>query len=304
MASKSSSSQASKPVSSRLLNMKFMQKPLSSGSSPSSKTPPSKHHSQSDSSKPSSNKHNNKNVLRSAILAAQALESSRREAAINSSAFGATERWSLSLPPSERANELRGGGEMVGGVKVYMTGNTLWNTEHTNAQDRNSSNNDGDDGDDGEDEEEEETVPVAPVRRYFGGRTAPVLEKKSTEDTDSDDAPDSGDDDDDTSASESEVLRRVESKRAAKALKKEKDADRALRNLKQIGGRAKTTNGGAENIECFACGETGHRKSDCPNTGSKGGKSRPLRPGRGGGGGIKREYDSFGGPAIKKQRRY
>ncbi|KAF3178081.1 hypothetical protein TWF788_007524 [Orbilia oligospora] len=280
-----------------------MQKPLSSASSPSSKTPPSKHTSQSDSSKPSSSK----NVSRSAILAAQALESSRREAAINSSAFGATERWSLSLPPSERANELRGGGEMVGGVKVYMTGNTLWNTEHTHAQDKNSSNNNEND-DDGEDEEDEETVPVAPVRRYFGGRTAPVLEKKSTEDTDSDDdhAPDSGDDDDDTSASESEVLRRVESKRAAKALKKEKDADRALRNLKQIGGRAKTANGGAENIECFACGETGHRKFDCPNTGSKAGKSRPSKPGRGAGaaGGIKREYSSFGGPAIKKQRRY
>ncbi|KAK6517097.1 hypothetical protein TWF506_006975 [Arthrobotrys conoides] len=288
MASTQSSSQASKPVSSRLLNMKFMQKPLSSGSSPTSKTPPSKHNSPSDTSKskPSSNKNS---VSRTAILAAQALESSRREAAINSSAFGATERWSLSLPASERANEVRGGGEMVGGVKVYMTGNTLWNTEHTHAQDENSSD---------DDDEEEEAVPVAPVRRYFGGRTAPVLEKKSTEDTDSDNAEDS---DDGTSASESEVLRRVESKRAAKALKKEKDADRTLRNLKQIGGRAKMANGGAENIECFGCGETGHRKSDCPNTGSKGGKGRPSKPGRGG---IKREYDSFGGPAIKKQRRY
>lgn len=175
---------------------------------------------------------------------------------------------------------------MVGGVKVYMAGNTLWNSEHTHAQDDDSS------------DDEEEAIPAAPVRRYFGGRTAPVLEKKSTEDTDPEDGSDS---DDDTDASESEVLRRVESKRAAKALKKEKDADRALRNLKQIGGRAKTTNGGAENIECFGCGETGHRKSDCPNTGSKWNKGRPSKPGHNG---VKREYDSFGGPAIKKQRRY
>ncbi|KAK6356729.1 hypothetical protein TWF718_001071 [Orbilia javanica] len=293
MASKSSS-QASKPVSSRLLNMKFMQKPLSSSTSPTSKTPPSKHHSTPQTTTTTTT---TKNVSKSAILAAQALESSRREAAINSSSLGAAERWSLSLPASERANEIRGGGEMVGSVKVYMTGNTLWNTDYAHQQDGGMGNNDiSDSGDD-----EDEIVPVAPVRRYFGGRTAPVAEKKSNEDDeDDDDQDDVGDSDEDTSASESEVLRRIESKRAAKALKKEKDADRALRNLKQIGGRA--TANGAENIECFACGETGHRKSDCPSLASKGSKHRPSKPNRGGG--VKREYDSFGGPAIKKQRRY
>ncbi|KAK6509816.1 hypothetical protein TWF481_004545 [Arthrobotrys musiformis] len=276
----SSTSQASKPVSSRLLNMKFMQKPHSSTSS----TPSSKHQSPSSSapskSKPSSSSTTPKNsVSRSAILAAQALESSRREAAINSSAVGASERWFLSLPASERANEIRGGGEMVNGVRVYTAGHTLW-------------------GHDDDSSDEEEVPPPAPARRYFGGRAPPVVEKKSTEDTDSDDAPDS---DDETSASEAEVLRRVESKRAAKALKKEKEADKTLRNLKQIGGRAKTT--GSSDMECFACGEKGHRKSDCPNLGSRDGKGRPAKAGRGNGG-VKRGYSSFDGPAIKKQRRY
>ncbi|KAK6333817.1 hypothetical protein TWF730_004000 [Orbilia blumenaviensis] len=282
-----SGSQASKPVSSRLLNMKFMQKPLSSGpSSATSKNSPSKHSpsstSPSDTSKSKSSSTANR-VSRSAILAAQALESSRREAAINSTAFGAAERWSLSLPASERANEIRGGGEMVGGVKVFMAGNTRWNSEQPH-------------GDSSDDEEEEDVEPAAPVRRYFGGRTAPVLEKKSTEDSE-DDISDSGDD---TSASESEILRRVESKRAAKVLKKEKDADKTLRNLKQIGGRAQTANAFAD-MECFGCGEKGHRKSDCPNAGAKGNKGRHSRPGRGS---VKREHGAYDGPAIKKQRRY
>ncbi|KAK6533967.1 hypothetical protein TWF281_005309 [Arthrobotrys megalospora] len=284
-----SASQASKPVSSRLLNMKFMQKPLSSKaavSSPTSNSPskhPSSASSPSTTSKPKPSTSAD-NISRSAILAAQALESSRREAAINSTTFGAAERWSLSLPASERANEIRGGGEMVGGVKVFMTGNTRWSSEHAHDQDDDNSDDD------------EEATPTAPVRRYFGGRTAPVLEKKSTQDGDSD----ASDSEDDTSASESEVLRRVESKRAAKALKKEKDADRTLRNLKQIGGRAKTTPGLGD-MECFGCGEKGHRKSDCPSARQKGNKGRDSRPGRGG---VKREYDSFGGPAIKKQKRY
>ncbi|KAF3933006.1 hypothetical protein ABW20_dc0105072 [Dactylellina cionopaga] len=261
-----------------------MQRPLPSSSSSTSPSATSPSSSSLHSKPKTPTTSRNSNISRTAILSAKAEEASRREAAIYATAAGAEERWSLSIPNSERATELRGGGVMLGNVRVLVGASG-------------GSGELGDDvEDDDEEEEEENTATNGSTRRYFGGRAAPVVEAKKRDAPDGD-ASDSSDYNSDTDASEGELAQRAELKRARKAEKKHKEADRALRGLKQIGGRANASgnDAGDANMECFGCGEKGHRKADCPR----------MRKGNGSGVAArgKRGYGR-GEPAVKRQKRY
>ncbi|KAF3932679.1 hypothetical protein ABW19_dt0202599 [Dactylella cylindrospora] len=288
MATTSPVKTASSPkVSSRLLNMKFMQRPISSqspkysSSSTSTSYSSTPHSKLSHSTLPSSSKSSKNTSLasisRTAILAAKAEEESRREAALlNTSSAAEEERWSFDIPENDPENKhlkllARKGEVMIGNVKVVVLANRYRGEDDS-------------DGSSSESEDEGERVFIG--RRYFGGWKPPAKEEKKSSPAPSDSESDSEIDSD---LSDTEIERRAELKASKKREKKHRQADKALRGLTQIGGRAATQNGDLANMKCFACQGMGHKSADCPNRGR---------------GGKRRDGGRSGEPAVKKQKRY
>ncbi|KAJ6261478.1 hypothetical protein Dda_4148 [Drechslerella dactyloides] len=282
-------SAAAKPVSSRLLNMKFMQRPSNAKGSSRKSIPASNSNSNSDTTTTptqiptvTGGKTDKRRVdiSRAAIREAVASEDGRRAAAIGVSAAGMSERWSLGVPA------VRGGGEMVGAVRVFI-GDLPSDSSSSSSSD---DDDDDDNSDDGEDEGGKEGGGKGTGRRYFGGRTAPAPTVKR--DPTSDDDQDTSDDD---STDERD-------RRAKKAASKIKAADRTLRTLTQIGGRAPSSSSPMKDVECYTCHQRGHVRAACPvanngNNGNSNGRGRGRKRGVEGDGGA------GSGNFKKRQRR-
>ncbi|KAK6354671.1 hypothetical protein TWF696_003811 [Orbilia brochopaga] len=258
---------ASKPVSSRLLNMKFMQRPSNNNKRTTAETKETTLISTDTHTTTNIHKDAKKDVTtvgisRAAIQAAKKAEEGRREAAITGSSAGISERWSLGVSGGAR------GGEMVGAVRVFV--GDVSSPSHS------SDDDDGDGDDDGGVKSGKEGVEAGGGRRYFGGRTAPAPVEKEEEESSED-----------------------EEGRARKV----KAAERALRGLTQIGGRAPAQS--HKDVMCYLCQKKGHVRAACPSRG-EGAAGRDGGSGGNSGKGGKRSWDRGGGDGgtnKKRQRR-
>lgn len=146
-------------------------------------------------------------------------------------------------------------------------------------------------------EDDGSRVVLLKGRRYFGSRTAPVVNSKRDSEDDDDDGDDDGsegDNDSDSSVSEGERTRRKEAKAAKKMEKKYHAADKALQKLTQIGGRAAIQTGG--DMKCYSCGKPGHKSMDCPN------KKRTFGAGGRGGGSGRGGRGGKNEPPLKRRK--
>ncbi|KAF2021276.1 hypothetical protein BU24DRAFT_446329 [Aaosphaeria arxii CBS 175.79] len=155
------------------------------------------------------------------------------------------------------------------------------------------------DADDDSDDEGE----LQPARMTFGGGVKREQKKAPESDDNSDDSAEESDsselDSDDPTAALIRETKREMAERARESRKAEKrteenaqrrpkpiDQDMDLANLTSIsGGRPGGSGGGGRDfstMQCFGCGQVGHRKQDCPNGSNDRGRGFMGRGGRGG----------------------
>jgi hypothetical protein len=147
---------------------------------------------------------------------------------------------------------------------------------------------------DAEDDSEEDDEPAQPIRKQYGGGVKKQAEKPAFEKADgSDDESDSSDEELDSDDPTAELIRETKREMSSKKRESRKsmgdetpkraarpiDEDANLDRLTSLSGGRKPAGRDMSNMECFKCGQKGHAKADCPNSGrGSGGRGR----GRGG----------------------
>ncbi|KAF2113786.1 hypothetical protein BDV96DRAFT_601260 [Lophiotrema nucula] len=275
-----------KMMSSRLMTMKFMQRSAAKEPSTPSNPPPSKRVrlSNGTSSTPATPAPSEQAVVQAALAA----EEKKREEALDRAAAKAGEtKWVLSFQEPDRSTR----GEGLEVREVGFGGIDLL-----------------------ESDEEEESGQGGARMRFGGGvkRKAQKIVKEEESDAESgeaseSDSEDSGEDEEDLDSDDptAELIRETkrdvyakerEARRVSKESKKEResmrrrsgvDEDMDVSKLSSLsgGGTPKSAVKGKSDMACFACGEKGHMKAQCPNNQGQGrafSRGGGSRRGRGG----------------------
>ncbi|KAI5250544.1 hypothetical protein E4T42_04953 [Aureobasidium subglaciale] len=265
---------AGKNMSSRLLNMKFMQRASASASTPSTPTTP-------DGTRPSKRQRTEAAVSPDvrAFQEAAAVEEAKKNAFIERAAAEAGEtKWVLSVSDEKHkkpASSLRiveaGYGAIDSGAPIPESG---------------------------DDEDEGQSAGMA-GRRSFG-RFNKAVERQhnpdmSSSDSEHDsDAESESESEDDEDLDEAELLLKAERKEAAAKLRSERKAQRKADeaktkqmaerrrsrdiNLNKVGGVSNAAIRGKQaavaNMACHTCGQKGHLQKECPEKGQRKGYKR------------------------------